>query len=129
MASLKFRRASGLRPIHPRTAVITPNTSVAIPSKRRKLKPEDRLQKFNALYNFVSPRLGYRPAIKTPQVRNSAWTHLMGLAANEEQLTQVAALFPKWKDSRRKFGAEVGEAFVRALCVVLALCLLTGVCL
>jgi hypothetical protein len=37
----------------------------------------------------------------------------MGLASTEEQLNQVAELLPKWKDSRREFGPEIGEAFVR----------------
>jgi len=100
--------------IRAQSALGTPSTSdpKQFLSKKR-LSPENRLLKFTALYDFVTPRLGCRPVIKTPQVRNSAWIHLMGLANNEEMLTKVAELFPKWKDSRREFGPEVGEAFVR----------------
>jgi hypothetical protein len=101
-----------LRPILTRAASTTSN-----PWRRRKLNSENRFQKFVALYNFVSPRLGFRPAIKTPQIRNSAWMHLIALATNEEQLRQVTELFPGWNDLRREFGPEVSEAFVRALYV------------
>jgi hypothetical protein len=37
----------------------------------------------------------------------------MGLASTEQQLAQVAELFPKWKDARREFAPAIAEAFVR----------------
>ena len=81
--------------------------------KRHKLDPEARIAKFDQLFNFVSERLGRRPAVKTPQVRYSAWIHLFGLAKTPEQLQNVAELFPRWKDSRKDFTAHHTEMFIR----------------
>ena len=85
------------------------------PRRRAKLTPEKRFERFDQLYNFVSERLGYRPAVKTPQVRQSAWIHLFGLATTTEQLEKVTELFTRWRDSRRIFDDHHAEVFVREL--------------
>jgi len=71
--------------------------------KKKKLSPKARLLRFNQLYAFVAPRLGRKPAVKMPQVKKSAWIHLIGLATKEEQLDKVADMFPGWKDSGHEF--------------------------
>jgi hypothetical protein len=48
-----------------------------------------------------------------PQVKKSAWIHLIGLATKEEQLDKVADMFPGWKDSGHEFDPPVAELFVR----------------
>jgi hypothetical protein len=83
-------------------------------SMRKRLSPEDRLLKFNALWTFVADRIGLKPAATTPeQVRNSAWQHMFGLATTREQLESVTELFSKWRDSRRIFDAGTVQLFVR----------------
>ncbi|RDB17449.1 hypothetical protein Hypma_001597 [Hypsizygus marmoreus] len=88
-------------------------TAQAQAPKRRKLSPEARLAKFNQIRDFVTPRLGRKPAIKVPQVKKSAWIHLLQLAETGEQLTQVADMFPGWKESGHQFDPEFSELFVR----------------
>jgi len=63
--------------------------------------------------DFVKPRLGRKPEIQLPQVRNSAWTNLVDLATTEDQLRELAQLFPAWSASGRKFESHFSELFVR----------------
>ncbi len=63
---------------------------------------------------FVSPRLGKKPEVKTPRVRKSAWTHLVGLASTQDQLEKVVELLPKWKDMGCEFGDKFGDLIARA---------------
>lgn len=82
-------------------------------NKSRKLSKTARTERFNQIVDFVTPRLGRKPAVKTPEVRKSAWVNLIGLAQTEEQLTQVAEMFPGWKASGHELDAHVSELFVR----------------
>lgn len=79
----------------------------------KKLSPEARLERFNQIVEFVTPRLGRKPAVKTPGIRKSAWVHLVGLATTEEQLEKVADMFPGWKDLGNEFDPRFSELFVR----------------
>ncbi|KAF8885348.1 hypothetical protein BD779DRAFT_1427135, partial [Infundibulicybe gibba] len=72
-----------------------------------------RLEKFNQISNYITPRLGRKPAVKTPGVRKSAWVNLVGLATSEQQLTQITEMFPGWKESGHVFDAQFSELFVR----------------
>lgn len=81
--------------------------------KKKRLSPEKRLERFNKLSEFVAPRLGRRPHVAAPLVRNSAWVNLVGLAANEEQLSKVVDMLPGWKESGRQFDETFSELFVR----------------
>lgn len=81
--------------------------------KKKRLSPEKRLERFNKLSEFVAPRLGRRPDVAAPLVRNSAWVNLVGLAANEEQLSKVVDMLPGWKESGRQFDEAFSELFVR----------------
>ena len=82
------------------------------PSKKNKLSPEARRERFDKLLDFVKPRLGRKPEIKLPQVRTSAWTNLVDLATTEEQLRELAGLFPSWTARGRKFDSQFSELFV-----------------
>ncbi|TFK33404.1 hypothetical protein BDQ12DRAFT_715881 [Crucibulum laeve] len=83
------------------------------PQVRIKLSPEKRAKKFEEIIKFVKPRLGRKPEVTAPRVRNSAWVNLIGLAANEGQLKRVVDLFPGWKESGREFNDQISEDFVR----------------
>ncbi|KAK2464727.1 hypothetical protein APHAL10511_003303 [Amanita phalloides] len=85
----------------------------AQPPRRTKLSHEDRSERYAQLMAFVKPRLGRKPEIKQPQVRNSAWTNLVGLATTEGQLRELAELFPSWQASGRAFHPRFSELFVR----------------
>ncbi|KAF8327994.1 hypothetical protein F5887DRAFT_1009452 [Amanita rubescens] len=82
-------------------------------SKRSKLSPEARHERYNKLLDFVKPRLGRKPEIKLPQVRNSAWTNLVDLATTEDQLRELAQLFPAWSALGRTFDSHFSELFIR----------------
>ncbi|KAF8233095.1 hypothetical protein L208DRAFT_908450 [Tricholoma matsutake] len=82
-------------------------------TKREKLSPEVRVERFNQIVDFVTPHLGRKPAVNIPKVRKSAWVHLVGLATTEEQLEKVANMFPGWKDSGHEFDPQFSELFVR----------------
>ncbi|KDQ22154.1 hypothetical protein PLEOSDRAFT_1098246 [Pleurotus ostreatus PC15] len=81
--------------------------------KKRGLTSAARVERFNQLVGFVSPRLGQKPEVKTPRVRKSAWTHLVGLASTQEQLEKVVELLPKWKDMDCEFGDKFGDLLAR----------------
>jgi len=81
-------------------------------SGRGKLTPEERRSRFNALYSFVSQRVGSQPVLKTPEPRKSAWIHLFGLAATKEQMEQLVELLPQWRAAGRGFSPRIAEAFV-----------------
>ena len=83
------------------------------PTKRKKLSPEVKLERFNRIVEFVTPRLGRKPAVKTPEVRKSAWVHLVGLSTTEEQLEKVTNMFPGWKESGHQFDPRFSELFIR----------------
>jgi hypothetical protein len=80
---------------------------------KKKLSPEMRLERFNQIINFVTPRLGRKPAVKVPEVRKSAWVNLIGLATTEEQLENVTNMFPGWKESGHQFDPQFSELFIR----------------
>lgn len=82
-------------------------------TQRKKLSSEARLEQFNQIVDFVTPRLGRKPAVKMPEVRKSAWVHLVGLSTTEEQLEKVANMFPGWKESGHQFDPQFSELFVR----------------
>ena len=87
-------------------------------SKRSKLSPEARNDRYNKLLDFVKPRLGRKPEIKLPQVRNSAWTNLVDLATTEDQLRELAQLFPAWNALGRTFDSHFSELFIREYVVL-----------
>lgn len=87
-------------------------------TKREKLSPEVRVERFNQIVDFVTPHLGRKPAVNIPKVRKSAWVHLVGLATTEEQLEKVANMFPGWKDSGHEFDPQFSELFVRKYALV-----------
>jgi len=82
-----------------------------------KLSPEQRLERFDNLYQFLSDRIGLNPPAKARndprQVRKTAWQHLFSLATTAEQLESVTELFPKWRDARQEFTPKIAEAFIR----------------
>lgn len=80
---------------------------------RKSLTPEARLVRFDALFEHVSQRIGKRPVVKRARMRHSAWTHLIGLATTEEQLTRISELFPQWHDGGHEFHARTSEQFIR----------------
>ncbi|GJE86726.1 hypothetical protein PsYK624_028070 [Phanerochaete sordida] len=84
---------------------------------RGRLDEAQRTERFAALLQFVGERTGLHPparrAGKPEQVRDTAWTHLFGLALTKEQLEQVVELFPKWRESRREWKPKMVMAFVR----------------
>lgn len=99
------------------TRASKPQSSTSTSGSGGKLSPEERLARFNTLYEFLSDRIGQNPPAKArkepEQVRKTAWQHLFGLATTPEQLERVAELFPKWRDSRQVFTPKMAEAFVR----------------
>ncbi|KAL0961331.1 hypothetical protein HGRIS_006288 [Hohenbuehelia grisea] len=91
-----------------------PGTSTSQPArvsrgKHRGLAPDVRLARFNDLYEFVVPRIGKNPAVKVPQVKKSAWVHMVNLATTEEQLTKVVNMFPKWREMGWEFDETYAE--------------------
>ena len=103
----KARKAVTSTPANPQNTV----------SSRRRLDPTERTTRFNELFEFVSVRIGLKPATKTPeQVRNSAWGHLFDLATTRTQLERVTELFPRWRDSRREFNEQTVKNFVSEWC-------------
>ncbi|KAF8630809.1 hypothetical protein AX15_002711 [Amanita polypyramis BW_CC] len=83
-----------------------------VPTKK-KLSPEERRERYNKLLEFLKPRVGRKPEVKLPQVRNSAWVNLVGLANTEVQLRELAGLFPSWNALGRDFDSHFSELFVR----------------
>ena len=99
----KARKAGAPTPAKPQNMV----------SSRRRLDPAERTVRFDELFEFVSGRIGLKPAARTPeQVRHSAWGHLFDLASTRTQLERVAELFPQWRDSRREFGEQTAKNFI-----------------
>ena len=83
-------------------------------NQRGSLTPEQREARFNQLFDFVKTHIGRQPTAKDPkQVRTSAWTHLIQLAASEEQLRKVAESFADWTTMGRQFREEQALLFVR----------------
>ncbi|KAI0927540.1 hypothetical protein AcV5_008052 [Taiwanofungus camphoratus] len=95
------------------TAASGSGTSSGAVKTSRRLNAEERSTRFEELRKFVADRIGQRPIAKVPQVRNAAWQHLVGLATTKEQLEQVVEMFPRWRDSKRRFDQKHAEAFVR----------------
>ncbi|KAG6884139.1 hypothetical protein C0993_000999 [Termitomyces sp. T159_Od127] len=81
--------------------------------KYRRLSVEDRAARFNQIVSFVTPRLGRKPTLKMPIVRNAAWQHLVQLAKTEQQLETVVGLLPGWAEAGRKLDDTFSELFVR----------------
>ncbi|TFY74233.1 hypothetical protein EWM64_g9779 [Hericium alpestre] len=93
----------------------SPASSVSASAEQsKKLSDSARLERFEELLEFVKTHVGrrvVRPDAR--QVRNSAWTHLFGLATTEEQLRRVAGLFTTWTESKRQWNDNHVEVFVR----------------
>ncbi|KAH8075989.1 hypothetical protein BXZ70DRAFT_902565 [Cristinia sonorae] len=109
-------KARGTHPTGKAKAAATTAQASATPTEQErvgtKLTSAERLARFNALYQFVSLHTGkQRP--KTPQVRNSAWTHLFGLATSSQQMEKVVKLFPQWRDMGRAWTPQIAENFIR----------------
>ncbi|KAJ7457923.1 hypothetical protein B0H11DRAFT_1924862 [Mycena galericulata] len=64
----------------------------------RRLSPGHRLHKFNALVNFVRPRIGRHPRKKTPLVRRTVFPQLLHLATTPAQIHTITALMTTWKE-------------------------------
>ena len=79
------------------------------------MSPQKRLRRFNELYQFVGDRIGLQPVLKKfpEQVRDTVWQQMFQLATSKEQMEAVVELFPKWRDSKRRFTPAMSEAFVR----------------
>ena len=87
--------------------------------QRGSLTPEQRQARFNELLDFVKAHIGRQPTTDDPkQVRTSAWTHLIQLAASEEQLRKVADIFADWTTVGREFRDEQALLFVRKCLLV-----------
>ena len=106
------RSKSTVKATRPTVTATASTDPTANPSK--KLSPEERLARFNALYKSVSEHIGKNPVKTTTQVRTSAWTHLFDLATSNKQMEKVTKLFPQWRDSGRAWSPQVAENFVRA---------------
>ena len=83
-----------------------------VPTKK-KLSSGERRERYGRLVDFVKPRIGRKPEVKLPQVRNSAWVNLVGLANTEDQLRELAEMFPSWNALGREFDTHFSELFVR----------------
>ncbi|KZT67096.1 hypothetical protein DAEQUDRAFT_714002 [Daedalea quercina L-15889] len=96
-------------------AAATPSVPADTAARGGKLDPEERLNRFNELLQFVALRIGPSPKEKLPQVRNAAWQHLFQLATTREQMEAVVQLFPKWRNTKgnRVFSAQNAELFAR----------------
>ncbi|KAG6897485.1 hypothetical protein C0992_001090 [Termitomyces sp. T32_za158] len=81
--------------------------------KPRRLSNQERLERFNNIISFVTPRLGRKQILKMPMVRNAAWHNLVQLAKTEQQLKTLVELFPGWIEAGRKFNGSFSELFVR----------------
>lgn len=79
-----------------------------------RLSSEERLARFNNLYQLLSERIGKTPIKTATQVRKSAWTHLFGLARSQQQMEKLVKLFPQWRDSGREWSPQLVENFTRA---------------
>jgi hypothetical protein len=91
---------------------------------RGRLTYDQRVERFNSLLQFVDEHIGRNPPAKAQrkpeQVRDTAWQHLFDLAMTKEQMEQITAIMPKWRESRRKFTDRTAEAFVRTLLPLLS---------
>jgi hypothetical protein len=71
---------------------------------KRKLSPEERNERFEALLKHVGDRIGAQPAVKDAlQIRKTAWSRLLELATTQEQLERVVELMPRWRQMQRDF--------------------------
>lgn len=82
------------------------------PSERKKLTPEERLERFDNLFKETVKHLGRKPSVKVP-MRLSNWVNLIGLATTEQQLEKISELFPGWKDRGQELKAQTSELFIR----------------
>ncbi|THH31419.1 hypothetical protein EUX98_g2758 [Antrodiella citrinella] len=95
------------------SSVVQTSASAEGSETASKAASDERLARFNKLYQFVAERIDKEP-IKTPiQVRSSAWTHLLGLANTKHQLERVVQLFPLWRDAGKAWTPQIAEDFVR----------------
>jgi hypothetical protein len=79
------------------------------------MSAERREELFNSIRERLTNLTGRPKAIKGPQARGSAWTHLIALATTPEQLQQVVDMFPRWRDTKRSFKPHVGNLLIREL--------------
>ena len=91
----------------------SPGEEPAASKRSSKLSAEARAARFTKLQEFVTPRIGRKPDVKTPQVRNSAWVQMVQLATTEAQLKGVVDMRPAWIARGRAFDASFSELFVR----------------
>ncbi|TCD64021.1 hypothetical protein EIP91_004655 [Steccherinum ochraceum] len=91
----------------------SPEESSHEKSTSKKLSYQDRVARFNTLYQFMAERIAKEPVKSPLQVRNTAWTHLFGLATSKQQMEKLVKLFPLWRDSGRPWTPQIAENFVR----------------
>lgn len=71
---------------------------------KRKLSPEERTERFEALLKHVGDRIGAQPSVKDAlQIRKTAWSRLLELATNQAELERVVELMPRWRQMQRDF--------------------------
>ncbi|PSR87341.1 hypothetical protein PHLCEN_2v5158 [Hermanssonia centrifuga] len=100
----------------PETASTTVQSTTATTAvtKKSKLFPAERNALFNGTYGFVAQRIGLRPVLKKfpEQVRHTALHHMIQLATTKEQIEQIVALLPKWRESRFRISETTVNVFV-----------------
>ncbi|TFK23007.1 hypothetical protein FA15DRAFT_493176 [Coprinopsis marcescibilis] len=80
---------------------------------KRVLNPEEREYRLSRMVEFMKPRLGRKPEVKTPQIRHGTWVECLQMARTKEQLEGIVELLPKWKESGHKFKSGFAESFVQ----------------
>jgi hypothetical protein len=67
---------------------------------RKRLPEAERIKRFQALVDFVTPRVGRHPTLTTPLVRRTAFPVLMQLATNAKHMQTITTLMASWKEGR-----------------------------
>ncbi|KAJ7188527.1 hypothetical protein C8R46DRAFT_1054963 [Mycena filopes] len=94
-------KASRPKPTPTADAIVaSTSTIVEDPTKRPRLTPGERLDRFNNLVKFVKPRIGRNPTKKAPLVRRSVFPQLINLTMTPKQLRAVTELMVPWKEGR-----------------------------
>ncbi|THG94750.1 hypothetical protein EW026_g6775 [Hermanssonia centrifuga] len=122
-----FGSSSALQADKQPETVSTTVQSTTAATKKNKLSPAERTALFNGTYSFVAERIGPHPVLKKfpEQVRHTALHRMIQLAATKEQMEQIIALLPKWRESRLRISETTVNVFVHRCrelrCTLLAL--------
>ncbi len=110
-----FGSSSALQADKQPETVSTTVQSTTAATKKNKLSPAERTALFNGTYSFVAERIGPHPVLKKfpEQVRHTALHRMIQLAATKEQMEQIIALLPKWRESRLRISETTVNVFVR----------------